>query len=137
MRRLFLLVPMLLLGCRDRDHSAASAVGTLRTVHFANEEYKKRCGEYAASLYELSYADGHPSCRAMQLIDPTTAEGKKSSYDFRYIPRRNEAGKIIAYEFYAEPFTRLENPRLFVDQTGVIRVERMGRRADRNSPPIQ
>ncbi len=88
---------------------------------------------------ENSSAPVEPSEKAAGLIGEYLAEGRKSFYQFTYIPGpADSTGRIQSYTVHADPFDSFEagNIYYFTDQTGVIRVEKR-KEANQGSPPIQ
>ena len=119
----------------------ASAIGALRPYSFALGTYASMCPKigFPASLANLG--PGSHDCQRAQLLDGFlgTANPRRSGYEFHYEAGAADGpGQVTSFTLSAEPIT--ENTtgtrHFFVDETGVIRVNRDGQ-ATANSPPIQ
>ncbi|MBI3404506.1 MAG: hypothetical protein HY046_03505, partial [Acidobacteria bacterium] len=129
-------------GQRAEENSSSanetSAVASLRTLMVVNLQYAAAYGGYATSLTQFGPAET-PSEAAADLIDKVLASGTKNGYNFIYMAgASDEKGKVTSFSILAEPAEPGKSGKrfFFIDQTGVIRYESMGR-AHAGSPPIQ
>ena len=123
----------------------ASAVGSLRSINTSQAVYQSSYGPgFASTLLELS--DGGsaancvppalPSATSACLTDSVLAGGKKSGYNFTYLPVAAN-GIVGSYAVNADPVTSGGSGRrhFFTDQTIVIRVNDTAVAAN-SDPPI-
>jgi len=104
----------------------ASAVGSLRTLHWAASKYQTTHPEkgFPADLQSLSIKSGNLD--ESSAIDPALANGTKSGYRFTYIPETRDAEDCIRhYEIHADPVEQDKTGvrHFYTDDTGVIRYE--------------
>jgi len=101
----------------------AAAIGSLRTISTAAEQYKLRTGTYPGTLSDLSAE--FPS-----LIDEELGAGQRNGYAF------DLGSQVGGYECNADPVASAEARFFFLDHTGVIRQEEDSQ-AGPGSTPIQ
>jgi len=129
-----------------RVHSEANCVGSLRTIRVAADEYNSafKVG-YPASLAILG-GMGVPTCTSAGLIDMVLASGKKSGYQFSFIPFRR-TDKVPApgcppgfeaYVVVARPieFGKSGNYSFYLDDSGTIRFTKEDRPATLGDPAL-
>jgi len=110
----------------------ASAVGSLRVLCTAAETYAATFEHgFPHSLTDLGPPAGNEtrSAQAADLIDSFLASGRKSGYEFTYVPGEIDSnGYALAYTIHADPLDEHSTGRdhYFADQTGIIRMERYG-----------
>ncbi len=97
-----------LLGGRE-----AAAIGSMRTLSTAAEQYRLRQGSYPATLIELAAMD--PA-----LIDSEIANGLRNGYNFEL------SGQYSTFDCNADPVSSNGSLHFFVDETGVIRQSASG-----------
>ena len=126
----------------------ASAVGSLRTYNTAEVTYASTYNTgYTATLGYLGppASGSMPTATAAGLIDnvlsgntPTAMGAIKSGYSFTYSPGPVVAGRIDAYQVWADPITRgtTGTNSYYTDQSGVIRVNSNNTQASAASPPL-
>jgi hypothetical protein len=130
-----------------RSANQFSTRASLREIDAAAATYAAKYGHgFPSTLAALgppqsenSSARIEPSEKAAGLIDEYLAAGRKSFYQFTYIPGpADSTGRIQTYTVHADPVDSFEagNIYYFTDQTTVIRVTK-GREANQDSPPIQ
>lgn len=126
-----------------------SAVASLRTINTGamvyastyNHGFPPTLAALGRQKSEHPNAYGEPSEKAAGLIDDILAAGTKcfiSCYRFSYIAGPiDSSGKISTYVVHADPVAPLaqEKTHYFMDQTGVIRIDK-DREAYASSPPI-
>jgi len=119
----------------SRDHSEASAVGSLRTLNTALITYNATYPDvgFAPNL-EVLGGNGpqEPSAQHAGLIDDSLASGVKSGYQFHYTRMGKDAYTITARP--VEPENGLRS--FFTDQTGVIRSTKEDREATDTDDPL-
>lgn len=141
-----IIFSIVLSGCLEppRASDAASGMGSLRTIVSANEVYRESYRQgYAPTLAALGnpengICDVATAVHAC-LIDSVLASGRKSSYLFTYTAGPpDKDGKITTYIVHGDPIQigRDGMRSFYVDQTGVIRMER-DRAATSTSPVLQ
>jgi hypothetical protein len=126
-------VPSLLRAGGAQKESAA--IGTLKMLNMACEEYSATFGQFPSALSDLQKGqNGTLSSTAADLIDSSLATGTKDGYAFTYV--RGEAGG--AYTISAHPVKahQTEARYFFTDQTGTIRFA-IGQDADALATPIR
>lgn len=122
-------------------------VRTLRTICSANETYSSTYSNgFATTLSQLDgFGKGAGDCDHALLIDPATASGRKDDYIYTYNakPSADRPAKgcsqsgATAFSVNADPvYPSAAHQYFFIDETGVLRVER-NKAATANSPPIQ
>jgi type IV pilus assembly protein PilA len=111
----------------------SSAVGSLRTLYFANIAYAKDHPEdgYAKKLIDLSSRSDKPVQHngPEWMIDPALVGGLKTGYRFGYASHSSKGdGKVDAYELSADPLEpgQFGKRHFFMNETGVIRVSETG-----------
>jgi hypothetical protein len=106
--------------------SETRALGALRTYLVATVTYDAQFAKgYPPSLAAMGPGDG--SERAAGLIDRRLVSGERYGYRFTYTPLDHNAdGYFEAFTLTADPssFSVLNGRHFFVDQTGIIRVEK-------------
>jgi len=129
-----------------RTANQFSTRASLREINAAAATYATTYGHgFPATLAALGppqsenpNTHAEPSEKAAGLIGEYLAEGRKSFYQFTYIPGpADSAGGIQSYTVHADPMDPFEagNIYYFTDQTGVIRVAKK-REANQDSPAI-
>ncbi len=110
-----------LMGSR-KSGNETSAIGSLRTLRAANEQYKTRFKSFASSLANLQTSG---------FIDSVIASGTKSGY------RINYGGASSTWSAIAIPTTagQTGDRGFFIDSTGVIRFVATGTPTV-SSPPM-
>ncbi|MEC9476489.1 MAG: prepilin-type N-terminal cleavage/methylation domain-containing protein [Planctomycetota bacterium] len=107
-----------LIGSRE-----AAAIGSMRTISTAVDQYRIRLGEYPEDLEELAVEN--PS-----LIDSELASGERNGYLYQL--QSFQGG----YSCNADPESTPDSRYFYVDETGVIR-QSEGESAGPGSSPIQ
>jgi hypothetical protein len=117
----------------QHHENESSAVGSLRTLYFANMAYAKDHPEvgYPKKLNDLSSRPDEPVQHDDRkwMIDPSLSGGLKTGYRFGYAPRSSRGdGKVDAYELSADPLEPGKHGKrhFFMNETGVIRVSETG-----------
>ena len=106
-----------LIGSRE-----AAAIGSMRTISTAVEQYRIRLGEYPEDLAELAVENPN-------LIDSELASGERNGYMYEL---ESFPG---GFSCNADPQTAPESRFFYVDETGVIR-QSEGESAGPESSPI-
>ncbi|MEE2856376.1 MAG: prepilin-type N-terminal cleavage/methylation domain-containing protein [Planctomycetota bacterium] len=88
----------------------AAAIGSLRTISTAAEQYRIKVGDYPVGLTELS-------SQFPGLIDEELGQGQRNGYLFAMVPVGD------GYGCTADPDQSPEARYFYVDHTGVIRYE--------------
>jgi hypothetical protein len=124
----------------------SAAVGSVRTVATAEEQYLATYGSYSRALEELGSGSQDGKCVGSSataqhacLIDYLLSSGQKAGYRFLYVPGApDQKGRIVTYSFMAQPlkYGRTGSKNFFVDQTGVIRAASKDRQATVNDPAL-
>jgi type II secretory pathway pseudopilin PulG len=119
----------------------ATAVSSVRVISTACTTYESIYKQYPPSLASLGppSAGGSDSSIAANLIDAGLATGRRHGYVFSYAPVSGRYGSAAnQYVLSADPITQNTTGirHFFVDESGVIRVEKRGS-ASRDSPPIE
>jgi type IV pilus assembly protein PilA len=115
----------------------ASAVGSLRTLDTACQNYASTYGiGFPASLANLGPA-ASPSSSAADLLDSTLATGSKSGYVFTYSAAAAVNGSISSYSITADPAIRGNTGQrgFYTDQTFVVHANATTT-ATASDPPI-
>lgn len=120
----------------------ASAISALHTITSAETAYSSVCPKvgFAYSLTELGPA-GSACAEGKNLIDRTLASGVKSGYTFTpHVSSFTGQAPETGFGWNADPVNvdsaATATRHFFVDQTGVIRVSKLGQ-ADENSDALQ
>lgn len=101
----------------------AAAIGSLRTISTAAEQYRMRTSQYPVVLDDLS--SEFPA-----LIDEALGSGQRNGYNF------DLGGIPGGFACNADPETNPSARSFYIDHSGVIR-QASGSQAGPNSPPIQ
>jgi prepilin-type N-terminal cleavage/methylation domain-containing protein len=113
-----------------------SAVGSMRAINFACQEYASTYGAgFPPSLASLGPA-ANPSSSAADLLDIILSAGNKSGYVFTYVPGAPVGGVINSYTVTANPagWGSTGQEGFFTDQSYVIRVNPSGVASVNDSP---
>lgn len=111
---------------RSRSHpSYIMAIGSMKTIFAAQVDYHNSYQRgYAAELQTLA---GEP--RGVAFLDPYLGSGFKMGYSFLLVPGCFDQNRsaywcwsAAAFPMYGDPRTQ---PSLYVDQSGVVRIERV------------
>ncbi|NCF55928.1 MAG: prepilin-type N-terminal cleavage/methylation domain-containing protein [Planctomycetia bacterium] len=86
----------------------AAAIGSMRTLSTAAEQYRLRQGSYPSDLEDLAAVD--PA-----LVDSELANGLRNGYNFQL------SGQQSTFDCFADPISENGSRFFFVDETGVIR----------------
>lgn len=131
----------------------STAAGCLRTIVTANTAFSSSYGNgYAPDLSALGGNGGSVDCNHAHLLDDALASGLKSGYRFTYTPKPDGGRSAVSPEaaakgctvpgssgfaVVAEPISAATGrSSFFIDETGVLRVERGGAPSS-NSPPVE
>jgi hypothetical protein len=123
------------------------AANTLRVIVSANETYDSTYSNgFARTLSQLAgFPTTKGNCDHAALIDDALASGRKYEYVYTYTakPSTNPPAKgcsqagASAFSVSADPVTpSAEHRYYFIDETGVLRVEK-NKPASASSPPIE
>lgn len=119
----------------------ASSVGAMRTYSMAIVSYAEKCPQQGYPVSTVKLGPGAGDCDSANLIDHVLAGPmpSKNGYVFHYEPGAPDAsGKVMSYTITADPVQ--ENTtgirHFFMDESGVIRMER-GHPATERSAPIR
>ena len=117
----------------------ASSVGSLRTYGIAISSYAEECPNQGYPVSTLNLGPGAGNCDGANLVDRALAGPMptKSGYVFHYEPGAPDAsGKVMSYTITADPIQ--ENTtgirHFFMDESGVIRVERQHSATPESAP---
>jgi len=91
----------------------AAAIGSMRTLSTAAEQYRLRQGVYPTNLTDLAAVD--PA-----LVDTELANGLRNGYNFEL------TGQQSSFDCNANPTSSNGSRFFFVDETGVIRQSASG-----------
>lgn len=122
----------------------ASAVGDLRSYHFALGTYAAQCPQigFPTSLMNLGFGPhtGADRCERAGLVDNNMGSEFPIRFGYTYhyvVGPPDSTGRTTSFALSAEPVRtgNTGNRSFFVDQTGVVRVSSFGR-ANIDSPPL-
>ncbi len=91
----------------------AAAIGSMRTLSTAAEQYRLRQGSYPTTLEDLAAVD--PA-----LVDSELANGLRNGYNFEL------TGQQSTFDCNADPVSATGSRFFYVDETGVIRQSASG-----------
>ena len=112
-------IPNLLI--RRNGGREAAAIGSMRTLSTAAEQYRLRQGSYPTTLQDLAAVD--PA-----LVDSELANGLRNGYNFEL------SGQQSTFECNADPVSANGTRFFYVDETGVIRQSASGAAGPTDNP---
>jgi hypothetical protein len=106
-----------------RAANEASAVGSLRSIYRAADNYKLAHPTFGFPQSLENLLLSREATGADWKIDAQIASGQKSGYRFTYVPKKNTDGRVDAYLVLADPTSegRTGTRHFFVDQSGALR----------------